>query len=84
MTEYLISDELLTSIRRACYNAGKAGKEVFTVKAPSEEIVRCRDCEFGLDVVAHDYGVGFLWCDLMELPVALGHFCGWGKRREDA
>lgn len=49
-----------------------------------EEIVRCRDCKYSSGDVVSDYGVDFLWCDLMELPAALGHFCGWGKRREEA
>lgn len=90
MTEYLISDELLTSIRRACCNAGKAGKEVFTVKAPSIEIVRCRDCEdigigmMGLQCDRNVYAIENGECVPAAKVVSPDHFCAWGKRREDA
>lgn len=92
MTEYLISDELLTSIRQACYRAGKAGKEVFTVRTPSEEVVRCRDCKH-MHTVRHWLGMDVIecWLHADSESGALGKngtqpdgFCAWGERREDA
>lgn len=59
-------------------------KEAEAKAARWDGVVRCGECEMGSDVVAPDYGAGFLWCELMELPAASGHFCGWAKRREDA
>ena len=60
MTERIISDECLTSIRRSCYDAGKKGREVFTIcGADGPEIVRCKDCKYGKAI---DYvGCILLW-----------------------
>lgn len=91
MTEYIISDELLSSICQVCYRAGKAGKEAFTVRTPSVEIVRCRDCE-------HSYAEGTC-CRMFAAyePIPGGDeyeeqpalvdpngYCYLGERREDA
>lgn len=96
MTEYIISDELLSSICQVCYRAGKAGKEAFSVRTPSVEIVRCGECKH------YDEDAGFCtrfrevveehldldwpyqipeWGYLESTP---DDYCSWGKRREDA
>lgn len=71
MSEHIISDEVLQSIQRTCYEAGKAGREVYTVRgADGSEIIRCRDCKK-------------LGCPLF---IAHGQdpngFCAWAERRE--
>lgn len=46
MSEYIISDVGLRCMRSQCYEAGKLGKEIFTVRGHSgEEVIRCRDCK---------------------------------------
>lgn len=44
MTERIYSDEDLSAIRLQCYEAGRLGKEAYTVRGGGEVVVRCRDC----------------------------------------
>lgn len=89
MSEYLISDETLATIRRTCYEAGKAGKEVFSVRSPSVEIVRCGDCDFSTDggeycrlfAAYEPIGGGDEYGESLAI-VSPDGFCAWGKRRE--
>lgn len=77
MSEYIISDEALDSIRRTCYEAGMTGRENFTCRSAGEEIVRCRDCEGTIDD-----GIS----SKCETFIANGEdpngFCKWGKRHD--
>ena len=83
MAEYLISDELLTSIRQACYRAGKTGKEVFTVRTPSVEVVRCKECARSVPDDPDIISLG-VYCKKFREEFPIGFFCAWGERREDA
>lgn len=80
MTERIISSECLTSIRQTCYEAGKKGREIYTVRAADgPEIVRCRDCKYGK---ALEY-VGCImlsWPEGVQKPKDPNGFCAWGER----
>ena len=76
MSEYIVDEAMLDTIRRTAYEAGWAGREVYTCKRPSERIVRCRDCRFFFDEGYCDY-----FTDLDRDPDG---YCAWGKLREDA
>lgn len=86
MNEHIISDEVLKSIQRTCYEAGKAAREVYTVRgADGPEIIRCRDCRyFSLkkdDIALHNSPL----CKRVrksEWAVSSNGFCAWAERRE--
>ena len=78
MKEYVISEDVLTSIRMACYEAGKLGKQAYTVRGLSEEIVRCRECKNG----AQDIPSAYFQCSLLFARVSPSFFCAKGERRE--
>lgn len=74
MSDRIISDEALESIRSACYEAGKHGREVFTCRGCDEEIVRCRDCKrFYPNETCALFDDAF---------VESNGFCKWGERRD--
>ena len=81
MTERIYSDEDLSAIRLQCYEAGRLGKEAYTVRGGGEVVVRCRDCAM------YDDGDGMCMRD----PEHTGRgwytrpdgFCAWASRRED-
>ena len=78
MTERIYSDEDMSAIRRRCYEAGRAGAELYTVRG-GRELVRCRDCE------SYDAEDGMCMRD----PEHTGRgwharpdgFCAWGEPR---
>lgn len=87
MSEYIISDKELLSIKNKCYEAGKHGSQAFTCRAPSEEIVRCRDCR--------NFKESFMRCKkhftelyandgksigMVELSVKPDDFCSQGEQ----
>lgn len=85
MSEYIISEEGLQCMRNQCYEAGKLGKEIFTVRGHSgEEVIRCRDCGWSNDdpSCTHprwhhgQHGV------IVYPPVEPDGFCGWAERRK--
>lgn len=94
MTEHIISDECLTAIWQTCYEAGKLGREVYTVRtADGPEIVRCRDCKHvAWGVACGDYGERevFSCFRLREtsrdkdyrrvFEVNPDGYCAWGER----
>lgn len=83
--ERVISDECLDAIRRRCYEAGRAGREVYTVRdADGPKVVRCRDCKY-----ANRYGyqlecvrpIQGAYSECTE--VYPEDFCSYGERRGD-
>lgn len=97
MAERIISDEVLDTIRRTCYEAGRLGREVFTVRGhDGSEIVRCRDCKHGRVVENEGEADGKVYkaecatCSAMgarewpyrEFSVDPDGFCAWGARRD--
>lgn len=84
MSENVISDECLASIRRACYEAGKNGREAFTVRgADGPEIVRCRDCvHFRQE---NQNAQTSPRCNGVFTFVNPNHdgFCAWGRRADE-
>lgn len=86
MTEHIIRDEVLQSIQQTCFEAGKRRHEIFTVRGPGEEIIRCNDCG---KMTEEDSGV--LSCKHFKLvdrfgfeynaPVEPDGFCSWAERR---
>lgn len=88
MSEYIISDEALDSIRRTCYEAGMTGRENFTCRSAGEEIVRCRDCKksrekgwkctrFAEEVYDEENEIG----ELVMANVRPDGHCSWGERK---
>lgn len=79
MAERIISDEVLDAIRRTCYEAGRLGREVFTVRGhDGSEIVRCRDCVHfsdGMIVECERLSGQPYWTDA-------DGFCAWGMPRK--
>ena len=78
MKEYVISEDVLDSIRKTSFSAGKLGKQVYTVRGPSEEIVRCEECKNG----AQDIPSAYFQCSLLFARVSPSFFCAKGERRE--
>lgn len=80
--ERVISDECLDAIRRRCYEAGRAGREVYTVRdADGPEVVRCRECVFseGGGELCNYFADG---CDDSDVAlVEPDGFCSFGVRR---
>lgn len=99
MTERIYGDEDLAAIRRQCYEAGRLGKEAYTVRGGGEAVVRCRDCKF-CDVVPDgstcfcrqfydkpDWGLPapYTGSEPAEmLEVSFDGFCAWGERKGDS
>ena len=86
MTERIYSDEDLSAIRLQCYEAGRLGKEAYTVRGGGEVVVRCRDCAH------YDMREGF-GCSLLGLwsgktrgfesfDMGPDGFCAAGRRKE--
>lgn len=82
MTERIISEECLEAIWKTCYEAGKLGREVYTVRtADGPEIVRCRDCKMSLNngeacwYFAHEE-----WGETVPAIVRPDGYCAWGER----
>lgn len=91
MSEHIISDEVLQSIQRTCYETGKAGREAYTVRGPDgPEIIRCRDCkksrESGWKCTRFSEELYDVEQEIGELVMANvcpdGH-CAWAERRND-
>lgn len=90
MSEYIISEEALQYMRNQCYEAGKLGKEAFTVRGHSgHEIIRCRDCRRSReDGRKCTYWASGRWdeeqeADVIELAdVEPDGFCFKAERRE--
>ena len=81
--ERVISDECLDAIRRRCYEAGRAGREVYTVRdADGPEVVRCRECAFseGDGDLCVFFGDGW---NKHTANVDPDGFCAWGIRRDE-
>lgn len=85
MTERIYAEKDVSAIRRQCYEAGRLGKEAYTVRGGGEKIVRCRDCTH------YDMREGF-GCSLLGLwsgntrgfgsfNMGPDGFCAWGERR---
>lgn len=81
--ERVISDECLDAIRRRCYEAGRAGREVYTVRdADGPEVVRCRECVFS----EGDGDLCVFFADGWNKHTANvdpDGFCAWGIRRDE-
>ena len=56
MTDRIYSDAEMASIRRKCYEAGRAGEELYTVRG-GEELVRCRECAHYCDLGCGIFGI---------------------------
>ena len=91
MAEYIITyDEFRAAMRKA-YEAGAAGREVYTARDYlTRQLVRCRDCRwfYNPNIDERDAPpVCTRYCDsildfaLSQIPEG---FCAWGERREDA
>ena len=73
--EHVISEECLDSIRRECVEAGRLGREAFTVRGPDgPRVTRCRDCLYSDSINDR-----FLWCGRFENGVEPWGFCAWGR-----
>ena len=91
MNERIYSDEALSAIRRQCYEAGRLGKEAYTVRGGGEKIVRCNDCIHA--VIGFADGVksrAVIGCDRFDRPtkrivyeVEPDGFCAWGREVDD-
>ena len=77
MTERIYSDVDMSAIRRRCYEAGRDGAELYTVRG-GLELVRCRDCERfdGVELCAHP------GAPETKLYVNENGFCWAGRRKE--
>lgn len=87
MSEYIISEKDLQYMRNQCYEAGKLGKEAFTVRGHSgHEIIRCKDCRHCNDegvlssqffcVSAHWNNPGY------GVKTRPDGYCFWAEKRE--
>lgn len=96
MTERIYSDEDLSAIRLQCYEAGRLGKEAYTVRGGGEVVVRCRDCAHAIRLEGEpaEARPGMLNCAYFaqwdyydDEPgvwlVEPDGFCAWASRRED-
>lgn len=80
MSERIIDEAVLQGIQRTCYEAGRSGREAFTVRGAGEEIVRCRDCKHLKERKTRPEHV----CDfgVEHWGTEPDGFCSWGERRE--
>lgn len=85
MTERIISDEYLKSIRKAFYEAGKKGRNLVLYRRfDGPEIVRCRDCKMSLNngeacwYFAHEE-----WGETVPAIVRPDGYCSWGERGDE-
>lgn len=92
MTERIYSDEDLSAIRLQCYEAGRLGKEAYTVRGGGEAVVRCRDCKyamerrsksvFGTELVTLACSGPIQGAYSEGADVEPEDFCAWGEPRE--
>ena len=85
MAEYVITDEEIVAVIRKAYEAGKAGREVYTVRDYlNRPLVRCRDCKHYYEHSEED----LVYC--INRPILRGDkyvetepygYCAWGERR---
>ena len=88
MAEYVITDEEIVAVIRKAYEAGKAGREVYTVRDYlNRPLVRCRDCKHYYEHSEED----LVYC--INRPILRGDkyvetepygYCAWGERRGGA
>lgn len=73
----VVSEEAMASIRRTCYEAGRAGREVYTVRA-GRQLVRCADCvNWGSFPAEWPRG----YCPVVSRCTRPGDWCCWGDRK---
>lgn len=78
MGDSIVSDEAMSCIRRTCYEAGRTGREVYTVRC-GRPLVRCADCA-NLAVAAD----GSRYCNVWGRKVPLDGYCHLGERKGDS
>lgn len=88
MAEYIVSEDEYRAAMRKAYEAGAAGREVYTARSClTRPLVRCRDCQYfasdECSLVVRKFGE---WFDLSVVDLDLGidpdGYCAWGERRE--
>lgn len=90
MAEYVISEDEYRSAMRKAYEAGAAGREVYTARDYlTRPLVRCRDCRyFASDECALVMRIFGEWFDLSTVDLTLSidpdGYCAWGERRKGA
>jgi len=90
MAEYIIAENEYRVAMRKAYEAGAAGREVYTARdCLTRELVRCRDCrwfynpnidERDLPPVCTHYRDSIMEVTLSQTPDG---YCAWGERKED-
>lgn len=82
MAEYVIDEDEYRAAMSKAYEAGAAGREVYTARDYlTRELVRCKDCKH--------YRCGM--CRMLvwrksEFPPSVNigdRYCAWGERREE-
>ena len=82
--EHVISEECLDSIRRECVEAGRLGREAFTVRGPDgPRVTRCFRCVHAF-TDCPDRDIVRCWKFVSKdtgLPGVTGKdgFCAWGE-----
>lgn len=74
----VVSEAVMSSIRRTCYEAGRSGREVYTVRV-GRPLVRCADCvNRGSmdDLYPPDY------CPVVRKYTRPTDWCCWGAKGE--
>lgn len=81
MAEYIIAENEYRVAMRKAYEAGAAGREVYTARdCLTRELVRCRDCDKRGSCIIFA-ALAIKWpCQASDGS----GYCAWGKRREDA
>ena len=78
MTEYIVTEDEYRAAMQKAYDAGKAGREIYT-------LVRCRDCKHYYEHSEED----LVYC--INRPILRGDkyvetepdgYCAWGERKE--
>ncbi len=75
----VVSEAVMSSIRRTCYEAGRAGREMYTVRV-GRRLARCAECVNWRTLAPENVQD---WCPVVRKCTLPTDWCCWGARKGD-